>query len=486
MRKKITLISLFIAFSSSRLFSQTPTFQSVLNNTAGSQSNQIFSVVKDNNNNLFFCGTHSDTIQLGGVTLLPGQGGAFLGKMDPAGNVMWMAQGGTAAATNDKAYGIDVDQNGDVYVCGAISGFQTASFNGVQLPSMFPGFVVKYNNNGNFIWASGMGANIYSIAIDNLNVPVINSGDNSIYKLDPITGVMISSPYGIFSGNIQNPLYHSICIDASNNIIVQGGNKIVKFDSGFNQLWSTAITSSLIETFRINLDPAGNVFGTFYGLFGTVTIGTITKSNFPNGYIYKLDAATGNPLFVDSLLIGGNASKIREVIESAGNYYVSGDGAFNTPVVLKVSSAYSLLWQSNLDSHSPVNDLELISEDCLMLAGRHDATVTLGTYTLNLPNGITNTDNSFIAGLCDGNLGVLSNDNSGNISFYPNPASNKIYIEVKNNSSISGIELYNLYGEKVLMQKFTNEMDLSHLEKGIYFLLVKNGQSVFSGKIVLQ
>ncbi len=486
MRKTITIIGILIAFSGTKLFSQTPTFQSVLNNSAGLQDNQIFSVTKDGNGNIFFCGNHSDTLHLGSMTLLPGQGGAFWGKMDPAGNLIWLAQGGTLSASSDRAYGIAVDQNGDVYVCGALSGLQNAVFNGIQLPNVDPGFVVKYSSTGSFIWAVGLSANIYSIAIDNLNVPIINSGDNSLYKIDPNTGILLSSPVGSFSGNHQNSQYHNIQIDASNNIIVQGGSVIVKFDSGLNQLWSTAINSSFMETFRINLDQAGNVYGTFYTLFGTVTIGTVTKSNFPNGYIYKLDAATGNPLFVDSLLIGGNASKIREVIESAGNYYVSGDGAFNTPVVLKVSSVYSLIWQSNLDSHSPVNDLEMISEDCLMLAGRHDATVTLGTYALNLPNGITNTDNSFIAALCDGNLGITSNDNSRNISFYPNPASSKIYIDVKNNDSYSGMELYNSFGEKVLTKKFTNELDLSYLEKGIYFLMVKNGQTVLSGKIVLQ
>ena len=78
-----------------------------------------------------------------------------------------------------------------------------------------------------------------------------------------------------------------------------------------------------------------------------------------------------------------------------------------------------------------------------MLVGRHDATVTLGTYTLNLPNNITNIDNSFIAALCDGNLRITQEENSSSITFYPNPTSSKIYIDIKNSGSISGIELYN-------------------------------------------
>ncbi|MBK7431726.1 MAG: hypothetical protein IPI62_12595 [Bacteroidetes bacterium] len=118
----------------------------------------------------------------------------------------------------------------------------------------------------------------------------------------------------------------------------------MKFDSSLNQLWSTPVTFSLAETFRLNLDNSGNVYASFYALFGTVTVGTITKSNFPNGYIYKLDNATGQPLFVDSVLIAGAASKIKEVIpDNSGNYYIMGDGSLIPPYCKNdISICYTL------------------------------------------------------------------------------------------------------------------------------------------------
>lgn len=476
-----------ILFASFLTNAQTPTLQSLIQNTAGTQTNEIYNITKDANGNTFFCGHHLDAINFGGLSLPAGQGGAFWGKADAAGNILWLRQGGTQMPTSDKAYGIAVDQNGNVYVCGVIPGHQTASFNGTPLSSMFTGFVVKYSSSGNFIWASGQGLNVYSIAVDNTNTPIINLGDQSVYKLNPTTGALIDSVSGMISGNLQNPQWHNIEIDASNNIIVQAGNKIVKFDTNFNQLWSTPVTSSLMETFRISLDQSGNVYGTFYGLFGTITVGTVTKSNFPNSYIYKLDVASGTPLFVDAFLIGGNASKIKEVIVSGSDYYVSGDGAFNTAVVLKTTSSYALLWQKNLSSKTPINDIALNSNDCLVLAGSHKGTVALDTYNLVPPSGMGSTiANGFLINLCTSVLGLV--DNSvvfKNVQVFPNPSSGIFNVQVDENLIGSKATVYNLLGQKVkdfsLKAATTNQT----LNKGVYLLEIEKEANKTTKKLII-
>ena len=485
MKKLITLL-LFYYFTNIS-FSQTPSFQGVFNNSTGTVSNQINSIAKDANGNSFFCGGHTDTLKFGSTILLPGQGGAFWGKADAAGNILWLKQGGTTLSQSDKSLGISVDQNGDVYVCGAIAGHLIASFNGTPLSTMYPGFVVKYSNSGNFIWATGIGSNVFAIAVDNNNYPVINQGDQNVYKLDPNTGAEISSPSGSISGNLQNPSLHNIKIDASNNIIVQAGNKIVKFDNSFSQLWSTPITSSLSETFQINLDQNGNVFGSFYALFGMVTVGTVTKSNFPNGYIYKLDAATGNPVFVDSILISSFASKIREVIVENGFYYISGDGAFNTPVILKMAPDYSVIWSKPLNNKSAVKDIYFDSEDCIKLGGSYSGSGTLDSYTLELPNGSTNIDNSFFASLCTGTVGAKEiNESMDEILIFPNPASEAISI-IKNNSQ----ERLNYYiidqlGKTVAsgtLLNSNNKISIANLNAGLYFVKIY-GETTTTFKLV--
>lgn len=489
---KITIFTLLLSLLGNNVFSQTPTFQALLQNTGGTQQNEIYSVTSDAVGNTFFCGRHTDTLRFGTLTLLPGQGGAFWGKADATGNILWLKQGGTSMSSQDKAYGISIDQNGDVYVCGAIAGFQIATFNGTPLSTMYPGFVVKYSNSGSFLWATGIGSNVFSISIDNSNSPIINSGDQTIYKLNPTTGAEISSPSGSISGSLQNPHFHNITIDNSNNIIVQAGNKIVKFDNNFNQIWSTPVASSLMETFQINLDSTGNVYGTFYALFGTVTIGSITKSNFPNGYIYKLDASTGNPLLVDSVLIGGNASKIKEVIPRNGNYYISGDGAFNTAVVLKTSPSYAVLWQKNLSNSSPLNDIHFIAEDCLLVGGKHKATVTLDLYTLTLPNAITNVDNSFFAALCAGTVGVKDNEEfiPNTIHLFPNPFSTQVTLQTDNLFKNSTLTIYNTYGQLVKqinnISEQTITMSRDNLPSGLYFIqLTQDNKTIATAKLTI-
>lgn len=485
MRKQLLLFG--IALVSSLLQAQTPTFQALLQNTAGTQVNEIISITKDNNGNTFFCGTHSDEFTLGTKSLPTGQGGAFWGKADKAGDIVWIKQGGTQAPASDKANSIAIDKNGNVYVCGAIAGYQIANFNGVPLPSTFNGFVVKYSNDGNFIWATGVGLNANSIAVDNTNTPIINFGDQGVYKLNPTTGEFIESTSGAISGNLQSSQWHNIVIDASNNIIVQAGNKIIKFDTNFNQLWSTPVSGTLIETYRISLDQSGNVYGTFYGLFGTVTVGSVSKSNFPNGYIYKLDAATGTPLFVDAFLIGGNASKIKEVIVSGDNYYISGDGAFNTAVVLKTTAAYSLLWQKNLTNKSPLNDIALSAEDCLVFAGRHEGTVALDSNTLVPPSGMNNaTSNSFIGNLCDGTLGLTEViKDSREIQLFPNPSNGNFTIQIPTSSLGSKATIYTILGQKVKQFTIENTITNQNVTKGIYILEIEKGTSTITKKLVV-
>lgn len=481
MKKTVTI--LLAVLSPALLFSQTPTFQGLNFNTSGTQNSEIISVAKDNNGNSYFCGSHTDVITLGTQTLPAGAGGAFWGKTDATGNVLWLKQGGSVSSNNDKAYAIAIDQSNNVYVCGAIPAFQSTSFGGTTLPTGNGGFVVKYSSSGNFIWASGIGSNVYSIAIDNTGIPVINQADQSLYKLDPATGAVDFSSSGSISGNLMNPQWHNMVFDSNNNIIAQAGNKIVKFDSNFNQLWSTPVIASLAETFRISLDANNDVYGSFYALFGTVTVGGISKSNFPNGYIYKLNASSGSPQFVDSILIAGAASKIKEVIVSNGNYYISGDGAFNTAHVIKMTPAYSTLWDKTLSSNAPVNDAQLLSEDCLFLGGRHNATVMLDSYTMTLPNGSSGIDNSYFASLCIGTVDINNNAASNyDLIISPNPVQNQLTI--KSTNQIQSSLVIDAIGKAISVSVNENKIDVSALQSGIYILKIEDSNGFHQTKFV--
>ena len=94
-------------------------------------------------------------------------------------------------------------------------------------------------------------------------------------------------------------------------------------------------------------------------------------------------------------------------------------------------------------------------------------------------------DESIGATITD-NCGVFSiTDNSiNNIALYPNPVKNMVQIS-SNNLQITGIEVYNTLGEKVLSKKGAiNLLDVSNLTTGLYLLKIKTEKGELVKKIM--
>ena len=79
-----------------------------------------------------------------------GQDDAFIGKYDPAGNLQWTKQLGTAA--NDYAYGVAIDSRGNALVVGATQG----SLGGPNAGG-YDAFLSKYDAAGNLKWTRQFG-----------------------------------------------------------------------------------------------------------------------------------------------------------------------------------------------------------------------------------------------------------------------------------------------------------------------------------------
>lgn len=481
MKYKFTILSIFLSVYN--VIGQTPVFQNTFANTKGNIANYISTIISQPDGSTYFCGTNPDKLKIGTIQILPGNGGAFFGKLNTAGTPIWIKRGGTSSGASDITYDVKTDNAGNVYFAGKIAGNLVASFDGITLNSTYQGFVVKYTSSGNIIWAQGYGGAVYSIAIDQNNDPFINLSDGQLYKLDPANGNQLIS--SLIGGNLMNPQWHNIVVDNNNNIIIGVGNKIRKFDSNLNQIWSTPLTASLMETYRISLDGNGNVYGTFYAIFGTVTVGTISKSNFPNGYMFKLDGTNGNPLLVDSIRIGGQASKIKEVIvDASNNYYFSGDGAFNEPHVLKTDNAYSVIWDKSLPTNATANDISLLSDNCLVVAGAQQGTSIFDATTVAAPNGTSNLNNSYITGLCAGTVSINEFNDAATFIVSPNPASSTITINLKNNSAES-FALYNSIGQNVMSGIFSNTLNVNSLPNGLYYLTVSSDKNNYSKPLII-
>jgi len=75
---------------------------------------------------------------------------------------------------------------------------------------------------------------------------------------------------------------------------------------------------------------------------------------------------------------------------------------------------------------------------------------------------------------------------NGVMKIYPNPANDKLFIEQTGNENITEISLFDIYGKKVITENKQNELDISSLTEGIYFLQVKTKEHFFTQKIIVQ
>lgn len=84
---------------------------------------------------------------------------------------------------------------------------------------------------------------------------------------------------------------------------------------------------------------------------------------------------------------------------------------------------------------------------------------------------------------------AIAEISNNKFSISPNPASNKIYIEINASIDAASIQLFNLEGKNVLEQKlFSNKttIEVSHLERGIYFVAISNNNAFGVKKIVIE
>ncbi|SDS06727.1 Por secretion system C-terminal sorting domain-containing protein [Polaribacter sp. KT25b] len=75
---------------------------------------------------------------------------------------------------------------------------------------------------------------------------------------------------------------------------------------------------------------------------------------------------------------------------------------------------------------------------------------------------------------------------SSKISVYPNPATS--FVKISTSEKITGVEMYNLIGKKVLnVSSLSNEgVDVSNLSKGVYVLKVTSNNLVGTRKVIIE
>ena len=88
--------------------------------------------------------------------------------------------------------------------------------------------------------------------------------------------------------------------------------------------------------------------------------------------------------------------------------------------------------------------------------------------------------NKPIWGFCS--TASVDNQTLLDISIYPNPTSDIVYIE--GNYSQLKVVVYDILGKQVMNKSITNNIDISQLEKGVYILQLSDGAKLTTQRII--
>ena len=273
---------------------------------------------------------------LGFQDTLGDQVNAFLVKFDANGNRLWATYYGGALGTSGN--GVTTDVAGNVYLAGntqdttgiAAAGFQN-TFGGGNLYGFGDAFLVKFDANGNRLWATYYGGpnddggfsittdtsgNIFLAGLSSSTSGIASGGfldtlpganrNTFLVKFDANGNRLWATYYNGTNGNGVSKWGVGLAVDVSGNVYIAGGTKdttgiasggfqntfggggsygdafLVKFGSGGNRLWATYYGGTGDESaWSVATDVAGNVF-----LSGTTnSTQSIASGGFQDAFI---------------------------------------------------------------------------------------------------------------------------------------------------------------------------------------------------------
>lgn len=218
----------------------------------GSGDDQAYSVSTDNSGNIYLVGFTSSiaNIASGGFqnTYGGGSNDAFIVKFNSDGNRIWSSYFG--GESEDQAWGVTTDLNGNVFMCGnTVSNFSISS-NGFQniISGGGDSFLVKFDSVGNRIWSTYYGG--------------------------------MASEYGT-----------CVITDISNNVYLGG---YTNSTSGISSLGYQNTLAGDVDAFLVKFNPSGSrVWGSYFGGVGSDS-GTSLSSDGSNIYFSGFTNSTSN------------------------------------------------------------------------------------------------------------------------------------------------------------------------------------------------
>ena len=388
--------------------------------TGGATSGRYKSLAIDSSGNLLVVGTYYNTIctfyNVDGTTgaTLPTPGAiilSFIVKYTNAGTVVWAAR--LSNANDVRAYAVETDSSGSVFVTGAhyisaLTAFNTDGSVGTTLvapgATTYNAFVVKYTSAGAVSWATrivgGTQAFGYGIATDAAGSAFATGQYNAaatLYNSNGTVGAGLTN-----TGAVANTF-------------------VVKYTSAGTVSWAARIYGGNTPGYTIAVDTLGNaIVGGYYQSALTaynsngVSGGTLPATVGVNdGYVCKYTSA-GTVEWVTRMGSTNNDSVSQIVTDSSNNVYVTGSyGITNCSVfsagvtaasftitasnvtqgfIIKYTSAGAAVWATRDGTNGQVG-IAVDASGNVFTCGQYNGDSAViynsnGTVAYNLPGGV--------------------------------------------------------------------------------------------------
>jgi hypothetical protein len=542
---RVSLMSLIFGLSTIlNSFAQSPDW--LWSRSAGGTSGEIsYSVATDSSGNVFVTGRFSSsTLSFGSYTLTNAGGtDIFLVKYDSNGNVLWAkSAGGTGY---DWGTSVATDANGNCYVTGYFSSSSITFGSSLTNAGDEDIFLVKYDANGNVLWARSAGGTSgersYNVATDaSGNVFVtgyfhsstISFGSDTLKNtgLDDIFVVKYDANGNVLwarsAGGTDKDFSKSVATDANGNCYVTGpfwspsiafGSDtlrnagysdifLVKYDANGNVLWAKSGAGFFSsESNCLTTDPNGNCFVT--GEFDTyITFGEYSLGHPGIGtgmFLVKYDP-NGNVLWAKTADGGIDDQASSVATDASGNVFVTGSflsisfGSYHLTnaggydiFLVKYDAHGNVLWAKSAGGDGDDRGVSVATDasgNVFVTGYFHSSTISFGSDTLTNQGyndmflaKLSNTPNSI-------NEKPLLSDN---MVIYPNPNSGEFTLSfTAQQCGEAEIKVLDILGNTVYNEKcfiaqdnYAKEFNLGKITSGIYILQVKVGEKIYNYKL---
>ncbi len=506
-----------------------------------------YSVALDVSENAYVAGYYNNFTIIGSDTLTcAGWSDILLVKYNASGNVLWTRYAGGTEV--DIASSVKVDPSGNVYVTGYFSSetitFDTINLNNASsLETTSDIFVCKYDSSGNLIWARCAGGLKNDLAQDisvdasgNIYISgyfrsstiifgtdtLINKGNSDVFLVKYDNNGNIIWVRG--AGGTDEDVANSVSLDSSGNLLVAGGFDsptvifgtdtltnagstdiyLVKYDSYGNIIWAKRAGGTSTDYAKsVATDSLGNIFmtGSFESQKIIFGLDTLTHAGSGDVYLVKYDDS-GSVIWARSSE-GTGDDRVNSVFSDAsGNVFITGGnwgssvtfGSFtlvyygNWDIFLvKYDNSGNVLWAKSAGGATGENSFSVAvnADGNIYLTGTFSGTtLILGPDTLTFSGS---SPSMFLAKLGSTIVSSGTISYSSSILPYPNPAAEKITVEVPAGIPCISVEITSINGQTLMQQDLngpTATIGIGNLPAGIYIVKVIGGRASKVGKFV--